>query len=226
MPKSYAQRIVLNIIEEHLEKPNDTIAEDDAGEYLRDRFGERDDAHLTRNQLVPVRVPEPATLAQAQLNKTAIIAALNLVEPVAANSILYVIAHADPESKRFAGLDAGDWADILGNRETFKALTRIHLVGCHAAGDAHSAAQATSTIGMLPYSVTGYFSLAGVLHDRLKNFGLRAELAAYCSYVRISPGGELRSGFEPGGARTRHAEATKVVFSWDDDTTRSMRFPH
>lgn len=227
MPKQYDQRLVLNIIEAAVTPNGDdastTIAETDAGENLKERFDERG---LQRNELVAVRVPVPTSQLQANLNKATIVDSVRQIHPMGANSLLYVIAHADPETKRFAGLGAQDWAEILGTGDRFAQVKRIQLVGCHTAGDGVSVDRATSTAGALPYAVTGYFSFAALLHEQLKPLGIRAEIAAYCSYVRISAFGEIRAGFDQNGQRTRHAPATKVIFRWDEENTRSMTFAH
>ena len=230
MSKKYAQRIILNIIEVVQGQTGgdapSTVAETDSGENLRDKFDGNQEVAFERNELIPVRVPVPTSLAVAAQNKGVIRNAIRNIVAVGANSILYVIGHSDPDSKRLAGLDAGDWAELLGERETFRLVKRIHFVGCHAAGEAKSAQAATSTRGTLSFAVTGFFSFAAVVHEKLKGFGIRTEVASYCSYVRISPFGEIRAGFDEKGSRTRHAPATKVVYSWDGESTRSMTFPH
>ncbi len=218
MSKKYGERVILNIVE------NNAQAEQDAGENLHEKF-DGTNVVFTRNEVHHVNVPTPTSQAAALLNKQTIVAAVNGINPVGADSILYVIAHADPDSKRFAGLEAIHWAEILGNRDTFRHVKRIHIIGCHAAGEVKSAEQARAP-GTLAYSVTGFYSFAGVLHQMLKGYGLRTEVASYCSYVRISPFGEIRTGFQEGGSRVRHTESAKVVFKWDSDSTRSMTFPH
>lgn len=218
MSKKYRERIVLNIIED------DAQQEEDAGEYLSEKFEFNQEVVFERNELIPVRVPAPTTLDIAMSNKVVISSAVKAIAPVSTDSILYIIGHSDAESKRLSGLKMEDWAEILGSTGNFREVKRIHIVGCHSAGEVQSAEQALATRGTLSYAVTGFFSFAGLLHEQLKRYGITTEVAAYCSYVRIAPNGEIRTGFDEHGQRARHTPATKVIFSWGDESSRSMTF--
>ncbi|HEV2677686.1 MAG TPA: hypothetical protein VGV37_24360 [Aliidongia sp.] len=232
MPRNYAARVIFNVIE------GNSGAETNAGEDLHDKFvtdptnllsnGYDYSANgLARNELLQINTKTPTSLGDAQENKATILGAIGNVTLLPDNSLLYIIGHCDPDTRRFGGgLEVEDWAEIIAGCDALRPVSRIHLVGCHSGGQAASAV-AVHAKGTLSYSVTGWFSFAGRLHDALGSRHMYTQVAAYCSYVKIHSNGDIRAGFDERGARTRQAESTKVVYSWDADRkSRNMTFPY
>lgn len=201
---------------------DDQVPEAEKKEYTRQQ-GERDSAEDLHDKIrgsLPdlikvleyVEDYEPNTSGQKDKIRNTFSSLRNLGGDIR----LYLVAHHDPESKRFSGLAASDLAGLVAAYPFAKAIKRIILVGCHTAGEAKSAQEADAVLNA--------DSFAAQFHQCIgASFSVYTEVSAYVSLVQLRFG-HKRERFGEQDVPIAKLAKSKVLFVWNEGQMQARSF--